>query len=105
MAAVASGASVATSVSSDSDGSSGSDRKRPTNKKKKKKKRRRRGVGGGGDFNEYVEERGLSHLNRRDRIALICKARIQSGEREKVNLGINQIDYFQCKFCGIIRKP
>ena len=32
---------------------------------------------------------------------------MQPGEREKVCiiLDINQIDYFQCKYCGIIRKP
>ena len=83
------------------------DRKPPANKKKKKKKKKKRCGGDGDDFKEYIEERGFSHLDCRDRIALICKARMQSGEREKVCiiLDINQIDYFQCKYCDIIRRP
>ena len=107
VAAVASVNSVATSGSSDSDSSSGSDRK-PANKKKKEKKKKEKGRGGDGDgFKEYMEEQGFSHLDCRDRIALIRKARMQPGERKKVYiiLDINQIDYFKCKFYGIIRKP
>ena len=98
VAAVTSGASVVTSGSSDSNGSSSLDRKPP----------KKKGCGGDSNyFKEYMEERGFSHLDCRDRIALICKARMQPGEREKVCiiLDINQIDYFQCKYCGIIRKP
>ena len=54
-----------------------------------------------------MEERGFSHRDCGDKTALIRKARMQPGEREQVCiiLDINEIYYFQCKYCDIIRKP